>query len=138
MTPVPAGDRLIVASVEITAPPGVAVTVNDYKRVPIGTLLRYASDPSAAVRAHVAGLVPDAAQLKARPYTKEHLCAVVTVYRYAVSQGVPPRATLVDLFDVAAKTVDRWLTEARQRGLLGKWVEERRANEIKPPTERRS
>jgi hypothetical protein len=114
------------AAVEVIAPRGEPVTVDAFKRVPIGTLLRLASDPSAAVRAHVAGLVPDPESLKRRPYSAEHLCAVVDVYRYAVSQDAP-RATLAELFDVADKTVD----------LLGSWAAERGANEIgwkEPPS----
>lgn len=134
LTPVAVGDRTIVASVEISAPTGEPVTVYAYKRVPIGTLLRLASDPTAAVRAVVAGLVPDADALKRRPYSTEHLCAVIDVYRYAISQDAPPRATLAELFDVADKTVDRWLRRARDRGLLHTWDEERHAGEIKEPS----
>ena len=52
---------------------------------------------------------------------------MVDVYRYAVSQDAPARATLAELFDVADETVDRWLARARQ---LGSWAAERGANEI--------
>ena len=45
-----------------------------------------------------------------------------------------PRATLAELFDVADKTVDRWLRRARDRGLLHTWDEERHAGKIKEPS----
>jgi hypothetical protein len=125
LTPIPVGDRLVVGAVQVIAPAGQPVTVETYKRVPIGTLLRMATDPRAAVDAHVAGLVPNAAELCARPYTPEHLAAVALVYRYAVSQGVAPRPVLVELFGVVTKTVDRWLRRARARGLVGSYDEER-------------
>jgi transposase-like protein len=131
--PDPDGQRSVVAALELIAPLGESIDIKTFKRVPIGTLLQLATDPSAAVHAHAAGLVPDAAELRARSYSPEHLDAVAAVYRYAVSQGVPPRAVLAELFDVVDKTVDRWLRRAREHGLLGTWTDERTA-EVTPRT----
>ena len=125
-------------AVSVVAPPGEGIDYETWRKIPIGTLLRLASDPTSAVLAHAAGLVPDPDSLKRRPYSDDRLCAVVDVYRYAVSQGAPPRAVIRETFGpLATKTVDRWLRRARDKGLLGEWSDERTA-EIAPPKGPRS
>jgi hypothetical protein len=125
LIPRPTGDGTAVRGIEVVAPEGQAITPDRFRRVPIGTLLRFVTDPWPHVTAVVANLVPDPRSIRA--YSPEHLEAVATIYRFAVSQGVPPRRAIADHFGVADKTVDRWLPRARERGLLGSWADERQA-----------
>jgi hypothetical protein len=129
------GDRTVVVGVEVIAAPGAAISYEIWRAFPIGTLLRLATEET--VDAIAAGL---AAHADGVPRLSEaHLRAVASVYRYALSQDVPPRATIRDAFglkvpeDGGSKTVDRGLHEARQRNLLGTWADEKRANESREP-----
>jgi Helix-turn-helix domain len=114
-----------VGGVEVVAPDGQAITPDRFRRVPVGTLLRFVTDPWPHVTAVAANLAPNPHALTT--YSQEHLDAVAIIYRFAVSQGVPPRRTIAEHFDIADKTVDRWLRRARERGLLGTWADERHA-----------
>lgn len=119
-TPYGPGELTVSAPADVTLTPGLL------RRVPFGKILRRATNPWPQVGLAVAG-VPVRSR---RPYgggSDEHSRAVVAVYRAAVSQGAPPREAVQRHFDVKAKTADRWIADARRRGLLGTWPQERTA-----------
>jgi hypothetical protein len=134
------GGRPAVGAIEVIAPVDTAINPDRLRRVPFGTLAKLATDSWPHVTAVAANLAPEPRALRA--YSSEHLNAVVTIYRYAISQGVPPRRVLAEHFGVSDKTVDRWLRRARQKYLLGDWHDERAEHELTPETwaerERRS
>ena len=121
LVPAPARDRTVVVSVEIVAPTGRVIDYETWHAVPIGSLLKLASDP--ALAAIAAGLAAHANG--SASYSHAHLCAVSNVYRFAITQSLAPRDVIREAFGVKSlKTVDRWLRRARERGLLGTWKEE--------------
>jgi hypothetical protein len=121
-----------VTAIKVTAPEGEPVTAGKFKRIPVALLIRLAVDRSPHVAGVAARVAPDPARLRARPGSPEHLAAVVTLYRFALSQSVPPRDAIAAHFDVSTKTVDRWLSRARESGVLGSYAEERAQHEMTP------
>jgi hypothetical protein len=115
-----------VAAIEVIAPQGHAMTLEEFRRAPY-PLLRRLCGRSTAV-AQVSALVPDPERYRADPYSRTSLEVVVMLYRYAVSQTVGPRQLIADVYDVSEKTVQRWLRRARTLGLLDSAVAERSAS----------
>jgi hypothetical protein len=51
--------------------------------------------------------------------TTEHLVQVAKVYRRAIDDGVPPKQAVSIEFHASESTAGRWISLARQRGILG-------------------
>lgn len=51
--------------------------------------------------------------------TQKHLEAVADVYTEALSEGEPPTRTVAERFDTTHSTAAKWVTRAREAGLLG-------------------
>jgi len=104
-----------VLAVEHEPPAGKRITAEVHRRIPIGEVIRLAEG---AFRTPMLALVAEAlgAEASPRPYrgSVEHLKAVAGIYRYGLSQGIPPRDAVAEVYAVHDKTVQRWLAEARR------------------------
>ena len=56
---------------------------------------------------------------RGRPVSDDHLRRVAKVYRDAVQRGDPPTQTVADTMHASRATAARWVTRARERGMLG-------------------
>lgn len=110
-----------VRRITMTAPANRPITRDDFRRAPYGLLRRLCGSSSAVVQA--SSLVPHPSAL--RPYSRDHLVAVATLYRFAVTQSTPAAPMIADVFDVSTRTAQRWVNRARRLELIGLWEQER-------------
>ncbi len=108
------------SKVEVEAPQGEEVTRELWRKMPMGTLFRLAKREQSRVTMAAADALTDDTD----PFSSEHLQAVRRMYRAALRSGVPPRQAIGDHFQVSSRTVDRWISATRKRGLLLSWPEE--------------
>jgi hypothetical protein len=111
----PDAGRPRVLAVEASAPDGDAITAQNYRRIPIGEVIRLAVS---GLRSPLMALVAESlgTAVGPRPYggDVEHLKAVATLYRTALSQGLPVLDAVAEMLGVTTKTVSRYLSEARK------------------------
>lgn len=101
---------------------GAVVTSNRLRSLPVSALaadaLRVArldfSDLGARL-AEVAGAAEQEQRPRRATTTPER---VAEVYRLAREAGQPPRATVCEVLHISSRTADRYISEARRRGLL--------------------
>jgi len=115
--------------VTVIAPPGQMVTAPMWRRMPIGTALRFVTDARQQDIFKALAVAEDAATQR-RPYggSNEHTWAVVAAYRDALACDLTPVPALAARFKTSERTAERWIADARRAGHLADyWTEKREA-----------
>lgn len=134
------GWRFVVALdeswVKVIPPDDQAITPRVWKAMPIGYVLRLASN--SWTTATFARVVERRRAGRGRPRrpmggSPKHSAVVAHTYRAALRRGDKPRDAVIEFFGVSEKTADRWLAEARACGELGSYLDEKRAAQHSRP-----
>jgi hypothetical protein len=125
----PAGGRLIGTELLVSQRPGgPPITVENIRNLSIAPLIRAAAerleselDPEAGqYRTPEVDLAPEnIARLLKNGATTETLDVAAYVYRRAVALGEPPAKAIMDTFGLTRSKAGRWISQAREQGLLG-------------------
>lgn len=107
--------RYVARSVEVRAGDGAEVTGEVLRSIPVATILRDGIMPALGLT-HLRR-VPRGGFRAAGP-TPHTLRWVARVYRFAVLLGANPTQAVADGLDVPRSTAGRWVTRARDQGLL--------------------
>lgn len=110
----PAAGRYIVRRIEVESP-GPEITGGRLRAVPVAAVLREVV--TAALRQHAPPHRPAMDRPAGGP-TDETLRWVASVYQLAVLLGDAPTQAVAEQLDIPRSTAGRWVTRARDRGLL--------------------
>jgi hypothetical protein len=135
------GEPVEVVGVEAVGPESDSLRPENLRRIPWGEVLRLAEG---TFRSPILALVAEhlGVEMGSRPYggSIDHHRAVATLYRTALSQDIPPREAIAEMYGVTTKTVSRWVAEARATTdpatggpVLGTYQDERNEHGFNPP-----
>lgn len=119
-------------TIAVTPPEAEFITARKWRAMPIGAVLRAASEIEADPWLALLRLSASMSNREGdRPYggSTEHRTAVAYVYREALTRRARPKEAIMARFSVSEKTAERWITEARRRGALASHADEKRAAE---------
>ena len=121
--------------VSVVRPPGRRISVDEWRAIPIGSILAAAANATGEARAD---LVADGLVIELKndgvDYTSSSNIAfwnaLLRTYRVAAAAGVAPREVVAKVWNVNPQTAERWFRKMRTGDApvaLGSLAEERRA-----------
>jgi hypothetical protein len=113
----PDAGRYVARAVEVRAGDGAEMTGEALRSIPVATILRDGVMSALQTTLLLGEERPPADAGKAGP-TTENFRWVARIYRFAVLLGANPTQAVADGLDIPRSTAGRWVTRARDRGLL--------------------